>query len=164
VNRWETILKFYRWATPQIMAEAVNEWGIDPYLWEEAGIHLTPIERWLWHDIRAHDAVLYPQYPVGRYFVDFGNPKVKVAIECDGAAYHTDKGKDFARDSELERMGWTVYRISGSDCRTDFDEETRTHGRAFLFVQAIVERHRISRNHQPAGDGPVRIGTVREEA
>lgn len=35
---------------------------------------MTPIERWLWADIRHADAVFYPQYPVGNFFVDFANP------------------------------------------------------------------------------------------
>jgi hypothetical protein len=44
--------------------------------------------------------VLYPQYPVGRYFVDFGNPVHKVAIECDGARWHSYR-RDGARSGRM---------------------------------------------------------------
>jgi very-short-patch-repair endonuclease len=95
-------------------------WGIDPYAWEhEAGITLTPIELALWHDIRAVGAVLYPQYPVGRFFVDFGNPVARLAIECDGAQWHRSASADALRQREIEEQGWTVHRISGRDCKTD---------------------------------------------
>lgn len=146
-NRWNDIRLFYRWALPFIMAERADEWGIDPYAWAEDNIiNLTPIETWLWADIRNHNAILYPQFPVGRFFVDFANPKARVAIECDGAAYHTDKARDDARDAWLRANGWHVHRITGRDCRTDFDEETRNRGAADLFIEDICERHSIRRN------------------
>lgn len=146
MNRWETVRKFYRWAQPYILAEQSDEWALDPYEWTETGaIHLTPIEQWLWHDIRAHDAVLYPQYPVGRFFADFANPVAKVVIECDGLAFHQDKARDAARDSWMRERGWHVYRISGKDCRTAYDEETGERGAADLFIRRICERHPIRR-------------------
>jgi very-short-patch-repair endonuclease len=131
----------------------VNEWGMDPYEWDQrgTGIKLTPIEAALWHDIRAEACVLYPQLPVGRFFVDFGNPAAKVAIECDGAAWHTDEAKDKARQAEIEHMGWTVYRITGSDCFTDFIEGEAESGAplikagaARLLIRQIANRHGIS--------------------
>jgi very-short-patch-repair endonuclease len=146
VNNWNAIRTFYAELRDEAEAQR-NEWAYgDAYLWDHAGgITLTPIERWLWADIRAVDAVLYPQYPVGGFFVDFGNPAAKVAIECDGAEFHKDKAKDAARDAKLAAMGWTVYRITGRDCRTQYDEETRTPGAALPFVREIAERHRIIR-------------------
>jgi very-short-patch-repair endonuclease len=146
MNRWNDVRKFYRWAEPLIMAERSDEWAVDPYEWVETdAIRLTPIEEWLWHDIRHHDAVLYPQYPVGRFFVDFANPKAKVAIECDGAAYHQDKAKDAARDLWMQERGWSVYRITGSDCRTRNDEETGEKSAADLFIRRICSMHNIKR-------------------
>lgn len=152
-NDWAAIRAFYREAEPDILAAGRNEWGIDTYLWDELGIiHMTPIEYWLWHDIRANDAVLYPQYPIGRYFVDFANPVAKVAVECDGAAYHTDREKDARRDAELEAIGWSVYRAPGWMCRTDFNPETQELGQAHLFIQNICEQHGISRNSRTQAD------------
>ena len=140
---------------------SASEWGIDAYAWDDtrSGIFLTPIELALWHDIRAENAVMYPQYPVGPFFVDFGNPAAKVAIECDGKRWHIDKKKDAARDRELNLMGWTVYRITGRDCISDTeevededDELTVTLSPARRFVQMVCDRHpirRIGSNHGP---------------
>lgn len=75
----------------------------------------TPIEASAWHDIRAYGLPLWPQLPVGRFFLDFGNPVAKVALECDGAQWH-DEAKDRRRDTELQMLGWTIYRAPGWRC------------------------------------------------
>lgn len=145
-NKWNEIRAFYRDFTPLIMAAPKNEWAADAYEWAGGNmIFMTPIEAWLWHDIRACDAVLYPQYPVLDFFVDFANPKAKVAIECDGAAYHIDKAKDEARDRRLLGIGWTVYRISGAHCRLEQDYESTESSIPRRFMQDICSLHGISR-------------------
>lgn len=146
-NRWNDIRAFYDKINPLIMATPSNEWAVGAYCWEEHScmINFTPIEAWLWADIRQSGAVLWPQYPVLNFFVDFANPVAKVAIECDGAAYHLDKAKDAARDKRLTDAGWTVYRISGKHCRLDCDEETGAPGLPLLFIRRICELHDISR-------------------
>ena len=156
-NNWNAIRAFYAGISSRIMNCPRNEWALGVYCWEEERmIFMTPIEQWLWHDIRACDAVLYPQYPVLNFFVDFANPVAKVAIECDGKAYHQDKAKDAARDKRLTDAGWTVYRITGSDCRKDSDEETGASAEPYRFIERICERHGISRNSL------VRHGVTRE--
>lgn len=146
-NNWAKIRAFYRSHHADIMATPANEWAMDAYAWDEDRmIFMTPIEKWFWADIRACDAVLYPQYPVLDFFVDFANPKAKVAIECDGEAYHTDKAKDAARDKRLTDIGWTVYRISGAHCRLEQDEETGDLSIPHRFMQSICDAHGISRN------------------
>lgn len=143
-RRLEAIRRFYDMAWKDIKAAGVSEWGIDPY--EVDWIRLfTPIELALWHDIRNADAVLYPQYPVGCYFVDFGNPVVQVAIECDGAKWHQDADKDLARQRAIEAMGWRVYRISGRDCKTDFDRETLEKSAARNLIDRVVQNHGVGR-------------------
>lgn len=145
MNNWTAIRKFYAEHAAAITAEASNEWACDPYAWEEHGVVLTPIESWLWHDMRVLDVVLYPQYPIENFFVDFANPKAKVVIECDGAAFHTDKAKDQARDRVLKSKGWRVYRISGSDCRDGVDSEIPSSSKARNFVRGIADNHPIQR-------------------
>ncbi len=152
MNSWERARRHYRRHAAAIMAEPANQWAIDPYAWEfDAGLKLTPIELSLWSDIRSESAVLYPQFPVGRYFVDFGNPVAKVAIECDGAAWHQDAAKDAARQRQIEAMGWTVYRITGGDCKKadcyTVDEhggDSVEFGPARKFIREIVRRHGIA--------------------
>lgn len=152
-NDWNAIRTFYELWNPIILAERADEWAIDTYEWDNGMIQMTPIEFGLWQDIRLHSAILYPQYPVGRVFVDFANPVAKVAIECDGKEYHRDWRKDEARDDTLRAAGWKVYRIEGWECLTDFDEESRERGRGDLLIEAICQRHRIARNCTQAGDG-----------
>lgn len=146
MNRWNEIRAFYRAIEPAILAESSMEWAVDPYEWDASGlIRLTPIEAWLWHDIRAVDVVMYPQYPVGRFFVDFANPVARVVIECDGAEFHKDAERDAARDAWLRPQGWHVYRISGKDCRDGVDSEHPSQSAARKFVERIAQLHSISR-------------------
>lgn len=146
MNQYEAAKHFYSTHTPLIMETPRNEWAGDPYAWDR-WIGMTPIEAWLWGDIRDANAVFYPQYPVGRFFVDFANPRAKVAIECDGKAYHRDVEKDLARQREIEAMGWRVYRISGKQCMTDFNDETLEHGYARRFIEEIADAHGLRRKN-----------------
>lgn len=148
---WNRIHEFYRRNTLAIYEAGPSMWGIDMYAWEyEAGVQLTPIERALWGDIRACAAVLYPQYPVGSRFVDFGNPVARVAIECDGAAFHVDAEADAARQAEIEAQGWIVYRFTGRECffgdteeETDFGTVKTIHSPTARRVREIAEAHGI---------------------
>lgn len=137
--------QFYRLALPQILEAGSNEWGIDPYEVDWISI-FTPIELALWHDIRAADLVMYPQYPIKGYFVDFANPAAKVCIECDGSQWHQDTEKDAIRQRNIEAQGWTMYRITGRACKTDSDPETGTKSAAREFIDYIAERHPLCRH------------------
>lgn len=99
------------------MMPAINEAGdrwCDPYFLDWPAI-FTPIESQMWALIRSQHVPFYPQFPVGRFFVDFGNPRKRLAIECDGALWH-DAKRDRKRDQELFDAGWTVVRFSGAAC------------------------------------------------
>lgn len=104
-----------------------HRWGVDPNAIEWHS-YMTPIEQAVWSEIREHGVVMYPQHPVGNYFVDFGHPLARIAIECDGKQFHQDKEKDVARQREIEAKGWRVYRISGSMCmrqpKASLDDES----------------------------------------
>ena len=148
---WTAISGYWNAHRGEIMLAGASAWGVDPYAWDhDIGIVMTRIEAALWCDIRAVGAVLYPQWPVAGYFVDFGNPAAKVAIECDGRAYHKDAARDASRQARIEREGWKVYRITGADCFTDEHEQEdelgfmRTvQGRSYRFIKEIAERHGI---------------------
>lgn len=100
----------------RLASEGKNAWFQgDPYeIWDWV-MAFTPIESAVWTDIRGRGLDLWPQLPVGRYFVDFGNPVARVAIECDGKDFH-DERRDASRDAELARSGWRVWRIPGWAC------------------------------------------------
>lgn len=120
-ERCNALLAYYRHAKGEIVA-AGNGWGIDPHevRWGEV---FTPIEAAMWHELRRADLPFYPQLPVGKAFVDFGNPHHKIAIECDGKEFHLDRMKDRQRDAVLAARGWRVLRITGADCLAEGDED-----------------------------------------
>lgn len=122
-NDWKAIRQHYALYEPEIMDSKPWGYGIDPYAWDgQEMIYMTPIEWAMWQDIRCTGLVMYPQYPVAGFFVDFGNPVAKVAIECDGAMWH-DPVLDAKRDAALAKHGWTVYRMSGRDCKKTCGED-----------------------------------------
>jgi len=103
----------------RMVSDGVCSWESgDPYSIADWLNVFTPIERAAWSDIRCLPFSVWPQYPVGKYFVDFAIVHKKIAIECDGAAYH-DAEKDAVRDEELRKIGWAVVRVPGRDCWTD---------------------------------------------
>lgn len=157
MNDWNRIRQHYANHAEMIMSGPACDWAIDAYAWDNGMIRRTPIEELLWSDIRQANAVMYPQFPVAGVFVDFGNPVAKVAIECDGKAYHLDKEKDRARDDMLARIGWTVYRLTGSECNTDSDPETGAPGLAARIVRAIANEHRICRSYRRTNE-PLNTG------
>ncbi|CCK28469.1 hypothetical protein BN159_4090 [Streptomyces davaonensis JCM 4913] len=101
--------------------------------------------------LRARGYRVRPQYPAGRYRIDLvveGGTR-RLAVECDGDAFHTEENADAdaARQRELERVGWTFVRIRGS--RFFLDPE-----RALEPLWAELERLGIeSAAHSPAGGG-----------
>jgi len=141
---WSAIRGHYKWLTPKILQSPRNEWACDPYAWCEVAT-LTPIEDHFWCEVRSIDAVVYPQYPIGKHFVDFANPVAKVVFECDGAAFHLDQEKDDRRDLELVEKGWTVYRVAGWQCVQTTSEEGIL-GSAGRELRIAALRHRIIRS------------------
>lgn len=144
---WQSIDDFWREREELIHDTPRNEWAIGLYEWEGV-VRLTPIELWLWGDMRELNAVFYPQWPVAGFFVDFANPVAKVAIECDGAAYHLDQAKDAERDRRLRELGWEVYRFSGRACRRERDEETLEATPAFDQLTRICQWHGLTRSRE----------------
>lgn len=89
---------------------------------------MSPIEWDCWYTIRCLGLRMYPQFPVGRYFVDFGDPWERRAIECDGAAFHKEPNRE--RDFNLANMGWEVLHIPGR--RLVMDEGREDSGDAII--------------------------------
>jgi very-short-patch-repair endonuclease len=94
----------------------------DPYLGFEWSAIFTPIEWNVWSDIRHLGLPMYPQFPVGPYFLDFADPVKKLGIEVDSRRYHEDREKDRLREQHLELQGWTIIRITGRQTYKEPDE------------------------------------------
>ncbi|WP_406224686.1 AAA domain-containing protein [Streptomyces anulatus] len=100
--------------------------------------------------LRARGYRVRPQYPAGRYRIDLvveGGTR-RLAVECDGDAFHTEENADAdaARQRELERVGWTFVRIRGS--RFFLDPE-----RALEPLWAELDRLGIESAAYPSGGG-----------
>ena len=70
--------------------------------------------------LRARGLKLIPQYGASGYYIDLAvqHPtepgRMVLAIECDGATYHSAQSardRDRLRQEHLERIGWTFHRI-----------------------------------------------------
>ncbi len=76
------------------------------------------------------------QFDLGPYRIDIAFPNVKMAIECDGRAYHSTPGQiahDQRRDQYMAGLGWTVLRFTGSRIHRDLsgclDDVTKAYER-----------------------------------
>lgn len=114
--RFSRIRDHYRTEMPKMMAEHARTGRVnfDPYTLDFMD-DMTPIEKSVWCDIRGAGLPFLPQIPALRFFLDFADPFKKIAIECDGKAWH-DAEADARRDALLMADGWTIYRIPGSKC------------------------------------------------
>jgi hypothetical protein len=108
-SAWDEVLPVYIKS-----CEENKTLAFDPYFYDWIRV-FSPIESMAWNEIRANGIPLFPQFPACGYFLDFANPIRKIALECDGAAYH-DVNKDFERDSKLIADGWTIFRVTGKEC------------------------------------------------
>lgn len=95
-------------------------------------------------DVRDHLAragiSLDPQHGCSGYRIDFAakHPQrpgeMVLAIECDGAAYHSShsaRDRDRLRQEHLERLGWTFHRIWSQDWFEDKQTEIERTKAAF---------------------------------
>lgn len=142
--RFAEIKTHYQESAQCILAAGKRQYGLDPYAWSGL-VDMSPIEWRIWQDIRELGLVMYPQYPVAGFFVDFGNPVAKVAIECDGKEFHLDVEADRRRQSIIEAEGWTVYRFTGRQCNEmQPDPEDEFKGQTYRILEAIGDCHEIT--------------------
>ena len=81
---------------------------------------LNPFERDILDRLSSAGIPLIPQWGSSGYWIDFvaQHPtqpgRMVLAIECDGATYHSSKtarDRDRLRQEHLERLGWVFHRI-----------------------------------------------------
>jgi very-short-patch-repair endonuclease len=79
-------------------------------------IWMSPIEHRLYDGMLKEGLTPVAQCLVEGYIVDFAFPDIKLAVEADGAAFHTEdrRERDGERDRILGKKGWTVKRYHGS--------------------------------------------------
>ena len=123
-DKREVLYRYYDLVAPQIMKIAAEEGpytrGCEKYglPWVQTFSHA---EKFAWEKLHNHPSVmLYPEYPVGKFFLDFGNPALSIGVEIDGKNYH-DKDYDFARDLALLRQGWIIFRVPAKELFWDLE-------------------------------------------
>lgn len=76
----------------------------------------SPIERRLYDALQLRGYYVRTQVPCGKYRIDLALPAYKIAIECDGRAYHStpeQRAHDRRKNAYLRKHGWRVLRFSG---------------------------------------------------
>lgn len=81
----------------------------------------TPFDSWFEAEVYLMIADrgyrVLPQYPAGSKRIDLVvEGQTRLAVECDGDRFHTDENldEDMSRQRQLERAGWTFWRVRGS--------------------------------------------------
>ena len=133
-KRWAFLRELYREITPEILANELS----DPYVVDWMRV-FTPIEYDMWCSIRALAIPMWPQYPVGGFFIDFGDPARHIAFEADGQQWHHAE-KDAKRDAELRSLGWSVFRFPGWQCVRGEGDETSAHERLIDIARSYYPR------------------------
>lgn len=83
----------------------------------EAGPFDSPLEEQLHGELlrRGVDAQTGVSVAGHRLDLAIDQSGVRLDIECDGAAFHTDRDRDADRDRTIEAEGWMVVRFSGRE-------------------------------------------------
>lgn len=128
-DKLRVVSEYYKEVEPKLLAthEESKDRFYNPYPFDW-GVLFSPIESLAWSCIRTKGRmVLYPQYPVLNYHLDFGNPGFKIGLELDGKEFH-DSDKDIERDEILKKEGWIIFRITGREMNNlDFIDPTEIY-------------------------------------
>ena len=85
----------------------------------------SPFEEAVYKWLTKRGYRVTPQVKVGHYRIDLVVEGInsRLGIECDGAKWHPPEKwwEDQVRQRQLERVGWTIYRIWGTDFYQDSD-------------------------------------------
>lgn len=134
MNKWDKIRLFYRQHADEIRKDwlrAKNGESRPVQSWSEFEVshfcfdfykELSPPEEIAWDVLKSYRTFLLPQFPVKKYFVDFANPFLKIAIEIDGKKWHQDVEKDMVRQRDIEQDGWRFLRFSAIDAMTSKED------------------------------------------
>src|SRR5699024_4871366 len=97
-----------------------------------AGDFESPFEVAVARGLQERGWTLHPQVGVSAYRIDIGivHPDMPgrylAGIECDGAMYHSSayaRERDKIRQTVLEGLGWTLFRVWSTDWWTDRNKE-----------------------------------------
>ena len=84
--------------------------------------HSTLAEIILWNELRGKKLLgcdFHRQKPIQNYIVDFFCPRLKLAIEIDGASHLDRTQEDIKRQKELESLGIRFLRFQDIEVKQD---------------------------------------------
>lgn len=86
-------------------------------------IHKTDIEKIMKINLEKLNLDFVEQYPIrGSYILDFANPKLRIAVECDGSFWHPEGNyRDIKKNYFLKRRGWIVLRFSDKEIKEEIE-------------------------------------------
>lgn len=138
-DKWGFIRQAYMELMPAIMGAHACGRRTSPYSFTDWAAYFTPVERMAWGAIREFGVPMYPQFPVFNWFVDFGDPWLRIGLEIDGREFH-DPNKDRERDQFLLDYGWRVFRVSGAQAMSRLeqpdDDMVETEPERFAYEQS----------------------------
>lgn len=92
LSRWRRLLLPKQYDhTSWLLMEVVGRWWLLLHGWK-----------------REHKVYVWKGSKARLVIIDLAHPKLKIALEADGAAYHMDVVRDMERGEALARQGWTV--------------------------------------------------------
>lgn len=128
------------------------------------GDYESPFEVAVARGLQDKGWIVHPQIGVSAYRIDMGvvhpdKPGLYLAgIECDGAMYHSSayaRERDKIRQSVLEGLGWTLFRVWSTDWWTnrakaldELDQQLRRHLEAMRELEVACLRVEPDQLHQ----------------
>lgn len=140
-------------------AQAATVWDRQPRV-QSTDTYDSPFEMEVCDFLRSRGFTVDTQVGCAGYRIDLAVRRPEssdyvLAVECDGASYHSAKNardRDRLRQEVLEGMGWTFYRIWSTDWfRNSFEEKRRLTEAAAAAVQKAEHALKMTEGERKAG-------------
>ena len=117
------------WEWPAAISEQIEHVLADL---ERQHPRLSRFQSEVFEHLRSGGSAWQQELFVAGYFIDCADLDAKIAVECDGNAYHYTSdghllGKDILKDRILVHLGWRVIRIKQSEWERQTDRNSYLH-------------------------------------
>ena len=116
----------------------------------------TQEETLLWHRLKGNQTGFHfrRQHIIGSYLVDFACLEKMVTIEVDGGYHHDPNVKEYddARSAFLNEIGFTEFRFSNQEVKTDLESVVRTITERLSTLPSVSRKSESTQVSPPGGD------------